>query len=129
MRLSTPVSKATGPISPEVPTLRSNYLLLHLPNLFHLFPKQCSVCSWNYFPSIPLDSLGPCTAVEWGSDRCDTTISAKSRSFGRLVSNPAQGVNGGKMAHSLRSVGSAALNFAMVAQGGLDLYWCFIPHI
>lgn len=28
------------------------------------------------------------------------------------------------MAHSLRSVGSAALNFALVAQGGLDLYWC-----
>jgi len=27
------------------------------------------------------------------------------------------------MAHSLRSMGSAALNFAMVAQGGLDLYW------
>ncbi|KAF8240868.1 inositol monophosphatase [Tricholoma matsutake] len=72
----------------------------------------------------PLPSLSQAVlAVEWGSDRCDTTISAKSRSFGRLVSNPAQGVNGGKMAHSLRSVGSAALNFAMVAQGGLDLYW------
>ena len=27
------------------------------------------------------------------------------------------------MAHSLRSMGSAALNFALVAQGGLDLYW------
>jgi len=27
------------------------------------------------------------------------------------------------MAHSLRSVGSAALNFALVAQGSLDLYW------
>jgi myo-inositol-1(or 4)-monophosphatase len=27
------------------------------------------------------------------------------------------------MAHSLRSVGSAALNFALVAQGALDLYW------
>lgn len=66
---------------------------------------------------------GHCAAVEWGSDRCETTISAKSRSFGRLVGNPAQGVNGGKMTHSLRSVGSAALNFAMVAQGGLDLYW------
>jgi fructose-1,6-bisphosphatase/inositol monophosphatase family enzyme len=54
-------------------------------------------------------------------------ISAKSRSFGRLAGNPAQGVNGGKMAHSLRSVGSAALNFAMVAQGGLDLYWYLFP--
>jgi hypothetical protein len=28
------------------------------------------------------------------------------------------------MAHGLRSVGSAALNFALVAQGALDLYWC-----
>ena len=28
------------------------------------------------------------------------------------------------MAHSLRSLGTAALNFCMVAQGGLDLYWC-----
>jgi len=27
------------------------------------------------------------------------------------------------MAHSLRSLGSSALNFAMVAQGGLDVYW------
>jgi len=27
------------------------------------------------------------------------------------------------MAHSLRSVGSAALNYGMVAQGSLDLYW------
>ena len=27
------------------------------------------------------------------------------------------------MVHSLRSLGSAALNFAMVAGGGLDLYW------
>jgi len=27
------------------------------------------------------------------------------------------------MAQSLRSMGSAALNFSMVAQGGLDMYW------
>ena len=33
------------------------------------------------------------------------------------------------MAHSLRSLGSAALNYAMVAQGGLDLYWYFDPSI
>ena len=30
---------------------------------------------------------------------------------------------GGKMVHSLRSMGSAALNIAMVASGGLDMYW------
>ena len=27
------------------------------------------------------------------------------------------------MVHSLRSMGSAALNIAMVASGGLDMYW------
>lgn len=27
------------------------------------------------------------------------------------------------MAHSLRSAGSAAINIAFVASGGLDMYW------
>lgn len=27
------------------------------------------------------------------------------------------------MAHSLRSLGSAAINIAVVASGGLDMYW------
>jgi len=63
------------------------------------------------------------TAVEWGSDRTENAIGVKSRSFGRLAGDPARGVEGGKMAHSLRSLGSAALNYSMVAQGGLDLYW------
>ncbi|CAK5264431.1 unnamed protein product [Mycena citricolor] len=75
-------------------------------------------------PPKPLPSLSQALiAIEWGSDRANKTISAKSSSFGRLAGNPAQDVQGGKMAHSLRSVGSAALNFALVAQGGLDLYW------
>jgi myo-inositol-1(or 4)-monophosphatase len=30
------------------------------------------------------------------------------------------------MVHSLRSLGSTALNFAMVAQGGLDICWCVV---
>ncbi|KDR85501.1 hypothetical protein GALMADRAFT_132193 [Galerina marginata CBS 339.88] len=72
----------------------------------------------------PLPSLSQALiAIEWGSDRTKTTIDAKAGSFSRLSGNPAQGVSGGKMAHSLRSMGSAALNYAMVAQGGLDLYW------
>jgi len=75
-------------------------------------------------PPKPLPSLSQALiAVEWGSDRGGKTIASKSASFGRLAGNPAQDVKGGKMAHSLRSMGSAALNFAMVAQGGLDLYW------
>ncbi|KAG6889332.1 hypothetical protein C0995_001739 [Termitomyces sp. Mi166 len=77
---------------------------------------------WSFFIYLIFSNLF-LVAVEWGSDRCERTITAKAGSFARLAGNPAQGVTGGKMAHSLRSMGSAALNFAMVAQGGLDLYW------
>lgn len=83
-------------------------------------PKKLPLAS----PPKPLPSLNQALiAVEWGSDRSETTISAKATSFSRLAGNPAQGVLGGKMAHSLRSLGSAALNYGMVAQGSLDLYW------
>lgn len=61
--------------------------------------------------------------MEWGSDRAPVAVSARSSSFHRLVGDASGGVEGGKMAHSLRSLGSAALNYAMVAQGGLDIYW------
>jgi myo-inositol-1(or 4)-monophosphatase len=50
-------------------------------------------------------------------------IEGKATSFLRLAGDPNNGINKGRMAHSLRSVGSAALNFALVAQGGLDMYW------
>ena len=69
----------------------------------------------------PLPTLsGALIAVEWGSDRAQEPIRCQVDSFARLAGAPPQGV----MAHSLRSVGSAALNFALVAQGALDLYWC-----
>ncbi|KAF8346891.1 hypothetical protein F5887DRAFT_65936 [Amanita rubescens] len=72
----------------------------------------------------PLPSLHEALiAVEWGSDRAQKAMSAKASSFSRLAGNPEQGVVGGKMAHSLRSVGSAAINFCLVAQGALDIYW------
>ncbi|KAF5332667.1 hypothetical protein D9611_005190 [Ephemerocybe angulata] len=72
----------------------------------------------------PLPSLNQAViGVEWGSDRCETTMNAKSTSFARLAGDPEKGVVGGKMAHSLRSMGSAALNYSMVAQGGMDMYW------
>ncbi|KAJ7754959.1 hypothetical protein DFH07DRAFT_822293 [Mycena maculata] len=75
-------------------------------------------------PPKPLPSLSQALiAIEWGSDRGEKTITSKASGFGRLAGNPEQDVKGGKMAHSLRSVGSAALNYALVAQGGLDLYW------
>jgi myo-inositol-1(or 4)-monophosphatase len=71
-------------------------------------------------PARPLPSLsGALIAVEWGSDRTPVGIRAKSQSFSRLAGAPPEGI----MAHSLRSLGSAALNFAFVAQGALDAYW------
>ena len=70
-----------------------------------------------------LTTSGESLGVEWGSDRTLDTINAKAGSFSRLAGNSAQGVVGGKMVHSLRSIGSAALHYGMVAGGGLDLYW------
>ena len=70
-----------------------------------------------------LTTSGGSLGVEWGSDRTLDTINAKAGSFSRLAGNSAQGVVGGKMVHSLRSIGSAALHYGMVAGGGLDLYW------
>ncbi|CCL98067.1 uncharacterized protein FIBRA_00061 [Fibroporia radiculosa] len=72
----------------------------------------------------PLPSLSQALiGIEWGSDRSHSAIESKGDSFKRLAGNPKEGVTGGRMAHSLRSLGSAALNFAMVAQGGMDVYW------
>ncbi|KAI0347882.1 inositol monophosphatase [Trametopsis cervina] len=72
----------------------------------------------------PLPSLSQALlGIEWGSDRSADIVRTKADSFMRLAGNPKEGVEGGRMAHSLRSLGSAALNFGMVAQGGLDLYW------
>lgn len=48
-------------------------------------------------------------------------INDKVNSFLKLAGDSS--VPGGRMAQSLRSMGSAALNFSMVAQGALDMYW------
>ena len=78
----------------------------------------------------PLPSLGQALiGIEWGSDRSKEMVDKKGDSFKLLAGNPAEGVVGGKMAHSLRSYGSAALNYAMVAQGGLDMYWCVLVFV
>lgn len=72
----------------------------------------------------PLPSLSQALiGIEWGSDRSQDLVRAKGDSYKRLAGNPKEGVEGGRMAHSLRSLGSAALNFALVAQGGMDIYW------
>ncbi|SGY16024.1 BQ5605_C012g06737 [Microbotryum silenes-dioicae] len=71
----------------------------------------------------PLASLSDALiAVEWGSDRSADIISHKASTFSRLAGDPSS-VQGGVMAHSLRSIGSAALNYAYVASGQVDLYW------
>ena len=71
----------------------------------------------------PLPSLSQALiGVEWGSDRGTEMMNARAQSFVRLAGDGAQ-IPNGKMAHSLRSMGSAALNFAMVAAGSLDMYW------
>ena len=49
-------------------------------------------------------------------------MTRKSESFVRLAGDGKE-IRNGQMAHSLRSMGSAALNFGAVAQGGLDIYW------
>ncbi|GAA5905019.1 hypothetical protein JCM6882_002419 [Rhodosporidiobolus microsporus] len=71
----------------------------------------------------PLPSLGDAViGVEWGSDRSKNVIEKKGRTFMRLAGDGKE-IEGGKMAHSLRSIGSAALNYSFVAAGQLDLYW------
>ncbi|GAA6061816.1 hypothetical protein JCM10212_001122 [Sporobolomyces blumeae] len=72
---------------------------------------------------LPLASLGEAVVgVEWGSDRSKSVVEKKGRTFMRLAGDGKE-IEGGKMCHSLRSIGSAALNYSFVAAGQLDLYW------
>ena len=59
-------------------------------------------------------------AVEWGSERDGKNFEIKHKTYTRLAGAVE---NGGKMVHSLRSMGSAALNLCAVAAGQVDLYW------
>ncbi|KAI0022686.1 inositol monophosphatase [Xylariomycetidae sp. FL0641] len=59
-------------------------------------------------------------AVEWGSQRDGANYAVKTEVFRRLCASKE---TGGAMVHSLRSLGSAALNLCAVAAGQLDLYW------
>ncbi|KAK4689250.1 myo-inositol-1(or 4)-monophosphatase, partial [Tremellales sp. Uapishka_1] len=69
----------------------------------------------------PLASLGQALiGVEYGSSRSSPALPSKVKTFQTLASHTDEG---GKMVHSLRSLGSAALNICMVASGGLDMYW------
>ena len=59
-------------------------------------------------------------AVEWGSQRDGENFEIKLRTFRALTATKEQG---GAMVHSLRSLGSAALNICACAAGQVDLYW------
>ena len=84
-------------------------------------PQKLPLCAPRPLPSLSQALI----AVEWGSDRSQAAAGLKAESFLRLMGNPnhANPVEGGRMVHSLRYMGSAALNFSMVAQGGIDMYW------
>jgi len=60
-------------------------------------------------------------AVEWGSQRDGENFEVKARVFRKLTADKEK--LGGSMVHSLRSLGSAALNICAVAAGQVDMYW------
>jgi len=69
----------------------------------------------------PIGELSQClVAVEWGSDRSGPDYLVKHKTFTKLCASKSEG---GAMVHSLRSLGSAALNLCQVAAGTLDVYW------
>lgn len=72
-------------------------------------------------PPPPLTGLnGALVAVEWGNERSGNNWECKTKTFDSLAGDPSVG---GAMVHSLRSLGSAALNLSAVAAGFLDCYW------
>ncbi|CEI65824.1 hypothetical protein FVEN_g7498 [Fusarium venenatum] len=69
----------------------------------------------------PIEGLGTSlVAIEWGAQRDGPNFDIKVEAFRKLT---ASRETGGSMVHSLRSMGSAALNIAAVAAGQMDLYW------
>lgn len=69
----------------------------------------------------PLDDLSTClVGAEWGSDRSGVNFDLKCKVFAKLAASKE---SGGAMVHSLRCMGSAALNLAAVAAGQQDVFW------
>ncbi|KKY18338.1 putative inositol monophosphatase [Phaeomoniella chlamydospora] len=72
-------------------------------------------------PLEPLTTLSESlVAMEWGSDRSGVNYDTKVKTFANLARSKE---DGGAMVHSLRSLGSAALNLCAVASGSIDIYW------
>jgi len=66
----------------------------------------------------PIEILNDCLcALEWGSDRSSSNWELRTHMTEALLSKK------GAMAHSMRSSGSAALDFCYVGAGWLDLFW------
>lgn len=56
-------------------------------------------------PPLPLSSISDALcAMEWGSDRSRIVLDKKASTFQRLAGDGRE-IKGGKMAHSLRSIG------------------------
>lgn len=69
-------------------------------------------------PAAPLNGLRKAlVAAEWGNERSGNNWDVKTGTFSALAGEK------GAMVHSLRSLGSAALNMCGVAAGELDAYW------
>jgi len=69
----------------------------------------------------PLETLNNClVAVEWGNERLGPNWELRSSVAMKLLSSK---TIGGAMAHSVRSNGSAALDFCYVAAGWFDAFW------
>lgn len=69
----------------------------------------------------PLNDLSTrLVGAEWGSDRTGNNFAVKHKVFTKLCASKDEG---GAMVHSLRCVGSAAINLAYVAAGQQDIFW------
>ena len=99
---------------------------LSCPDIPTSFPSDGGGIQSKYVTrKLPLKSPAPqleglrkaLVAVEWGNERSGSNWKVKTRAFSSLA-----GEEGG-MVHSLRSLGSAALNCCGVAAGFLDAYW------
>lgn len=71
--------------------------------------------------SPPMPSLNSClVAVEWGNQRSGENWALRTSVHNALLTSKAEG---GAMCKSIRSNGSAALDFCYVAQGIIDAFW------
>ncbi|KAJ6203417.1 inositol monophosphatase [Bipolaris maydis] len=69
----------------------------------------------------PMPSLNSClVAIEWGNQRSGENWALRTSVHNKLLTSKAEG---GAMCKSVRSNGSAALDFCYVAQGIIDVFW------